>query len=536
MTPSAVSVADDGTILVGDAALARRTTHPHATATGFKRDMGTDIRHTLAGKSYRAAELSSLVLTALKKDAEVALGRSVNEAVITVPAYFDEAQRRDTRNAAEIAGLRADRIINEPTAAAMAYGVHQRDREFRAVVLDIGGGTFDVTILEVMEGVIEIQSSAGDSRLGGDDFVESLARVLSKRWDLPPPREASVSRARLLRACEKAKRDLTREECVPIALAAFEAPDGTRDLSASVRRGEAERAWSPLLDRMRAPIFRALRDAELTPHDIEEVLLVGGASRMPCVVNLASEIFGRLPMRDLPPDEAVVQGAAVQAALKARDAAVADVVVTDVAPFSMGIEVAESMNRRMMTGLFAPVLERGTVIPASQVKTFSTVQDDQRFIETGIYQGENSLCRDNRQLGTLLVTGLPSRPAGACSVDVRFTYDLNGLIEVEATVVETGHRTAVVIEGSPGRMTESEIAHARKAMARLKFHPREALPNANALARAEALFVELTGPAREDLGAYLARFRGALDTHDKAFIEACRNELIAIIRQLSGRV
>jgi molecular chaperone HscC len=533
LTPSAVSVDSQGKLLVGAPARARATTHPGLTALAFKRDMGTDRVYRLGGTAMTPQELSAMVLAALKRDAEEALGLPVEEAVITVPAYFDDMQRQATRAAGEIAGLRVERILNEPTAAALAYGLHQRDRELRAVVLDLGGGTFDVTVLEIIEGVIEIQSSAGDSRLGGEDFVDVMAGVAAARIQELHGRDARahpLGWARLREACEEAKRRLSHVEETRIALPQLPmAEGGPLDLELPLTRAEMEEAWTELLERIRMPIQRALRDAKLRPDQIGEVLLVGGATRMPCVVRLAAQLFGRLPLRSLPPDEAVALGAAVQAALKQGDASLEDMVVTDIAPFTMGIETATLMGRQVIDGLFTPILDRGTVIPASRVKRFSTLEDFQRQIEVKVYQGEHSRCKDNRLLGSYIVGPFPSDRAGRQDVDVRFTYDLNGILEVETTTLSTGKVETLVLEQTPGRLTERQIEEARERMARLRFHPRESLPNATALARAEALFMELTGPEREELGHVLQTFQAALETQDGEAIRQIRERLNHLI-------
>jgi molecular chaperone HscC len=497
--------------------------------------MGTDRVQQLGKRSFSAPELSALVLKALREDAEAFLGRPIDEAVITVPAYFDEVQRRATRDAATIAGLPVERIINEPTAAALAYGLHQRHRTFRAAVLDLGGGTFDVTLLEVMEGVIEIQASAGDTRLGGEDFVDALTELVARRLELGPAlAEDPVARARLRLACEEAKRRLSSEDATRVVLPRFQVDRrATVDLDLPLTRADAETAWAELLARLGRPILRALRDAGAQAADIDEVLLVGGATRMPCVFGLAARLFGKMPLRTLPPDEAVAMGAAVQAALKGQQAAVEDMVVTDVAPFSMGTAVVAALGRTHVQGMFAPIIERGTVIPTSRVQSFSTVHDGQREIDLEVYQGEHSLCRDNRKLGQLRLKELPFRPAGQVQVEVRFSYDLNGLLEVEATVVETGRKQTAVFEQTPGRLTPEQIETARRAFERLKFHPREALPNVTALSRAEALYVELTGLPREELGQALASFRAALERQDAAVIDGARESLVALTAALS---
>jgi molecular chaperone HscC len=535
LTPSAVSATDDGTVLVGAAARARATTHPTRTALAFKRDMGTDRVFDLGLRKFRPQELSALVLQSLKRDAEAALGVAVDEAVVTVPAYFGDLQRQATRDAGAIAGLTVERIINEPTAAAMAYGLHERHREMRAVVLDLGGGTFDVTVLEIMEGVIEIQSSAGDARLGGHDFDETLARHLATRArdrDRVDLESDPRSWARLRDACESLKKRLTDQTTAGVALP--DLPVGAKlvQLEAQVAREEAEGVWAPLLDRMRGPIQRALRDAGLAPEKIDEVLLVGGATRMPCVARLAAQMFGKLPLRKLPPDEAVAMGAAVQAALKGGDAAVDDMVVTDVAPFTLGTDSSTILGDQIVSDIFTPIIERGTVIPTSRVKRFSTMGDLQAKIVVGVFQGEHSHCRDNQKLGEYRVEGIPPKPAGEEPIDIRFTYDLNGILEVETTIVSTGKKATLVIEKSPGKLSPEEIEHARREMSRLKMHPRDALPNTTALARADALYVELQGRAREELGRAIATFRAALETQDDAAISALRQKLVGLVASL----
>jgi molecular chaperone HscC len=283
---------------------------------------------------------------------------------------------------------------------------------------------------------------------------------------------------------------------------------------------------------MRVPIERALRDASVQPERIDEVLMVGGSTRMPCVIQLATKQFGRLPLRSLPADEAVAMGAAIQAGLKARDVALGDMVVTDIAPFSLGIEVTERLGRRFVSGSFTPIIERGTVIPASREKTFHTVEHSQRQIRFEVYQGEHAMVRDNTKLGEYTIRNLAPLPAGEQAVRVRFTYDLNGILEIDLTMVRSGRTESLVIEGTPGRLTPAEVAAAREAMARLKFHPRDTLPNATALARADALYTELVGHVREELGYAIAQFRLALEGQDPAEISTVRGHLLAILETL----
>jgi molecular chaperone HscC len=533
-TPSAVSIDDDGTILVGAPARARALTHPERTFRNFKRDMGTDREFRCGGHRFRPEELSALVLRQLMRDAEAATGTTVDEAVVTVPAYFGELQRRATRDACEIAGLPVERLINEPTAAALAYGLHHRDRESRIAVLDLGGGTFDVSVLEIMEGVIEIQASAGDAVLGGEDFVEILFEALCERARERfgvDPRAAVPTRARFWEACETAKCRLSQLERVEVEVPRPGPRSEAEPLLLALERAEACTLWQPILQRMHPPIRRALRDAGVSPEDIDEVVLVGGATRMPAVVELAEALFGRAPLRSVSPDEAVAQGAAVQVALKAGDEQLDDMVATDVAPFSLGVSTIETQGRRRLDDVFSPVLERGTVLPASRVERFVTAADGQAQIRVEVYQGEHSLCRDNTKLGEYTLRGIPPAAAGDEAIDVRFTYDLNGILEVDMTIVSTGHTESLVIERAPGRMSPEQVEQARTTMRTLKFHPRDALPNTTALARAESLYTELRGPARELLGAALRSFRLALEEQVPGVIERRRGELLALVER-----
>lgn len=530
-TPSAVSVTDDGHVLVGAAARARAVTHPEATFRNFKRDMGTDKVFRTGEHVFRAEELSALVLGQLARDAEEVLGGKIAEAVVTVPAYFGELQRRATRDACEIAGLHVERIINEPTAAALAYGLDRRDQESRIAVLDLGGGTFDVSVLEIIEGVIEIQGSAGDARLGGEDFLEAMSDALAiqatERFGFDP-RSTPITRAVFLEACERAKRQLSVETEVELSVPTI----GEQVHRMTVTRTEIEAAWERTLQRMHPPIRRALRDAGVIPERIDEVVLVGGATRMPVVRRLAEELFGRPPLTDIPADEAVAHGAAIQVALKNDDEALDDMVATDIAPFSLGVSTVETRGRRRLDDVFSPILERGTVLPASRVERFVTAGDGQSAIRVEVFQGEHSRCRDNTKLGEYELAGLPPAPAGEEAIDVRFSYDLNGILEVDMTIVSKGTTETLVLERSPGKMSPQQVADARDALSRLKFHPRDALPNTTALARAESLFTELRGAEREMLSRAMRAFRLALEEQDSAAIEVERRQLLALIKSL----
>jgi len=535
LTPSAVSIDDDGKVLVGAAARARAVTHPERSALSFKRDMGADRLYDLAGRKFTPQELSALVLRAIKADAERALGATIAEAVITVPAYFGDAQRQATRAAGRIAGFEVERIINEPTAAALAYGLHEREREYKAVVLDLGGGTFDVTVLEVIEGVIEVQSTAGDPRLGGDDFDQALCDRFGAQIQAQHGVDVAAmphAAARLREAAEGVKKRLSEVDQTQLALWELKVGGKTLSVELPIARAEAEAAWQPLIERVRAIVLRALRDAGLKPGQIGEVLLVGGSTRMPCVGRLASQVFGRLPLRKLPPDLAVAMGAAVQAALKQGDAAVLDLVVTDIAPFSLGTSSMNRIGGLEVSGVFVPIIERGTVIPCSRSKSFVTSRDDQDTLTIDAWQGEHAMAAQNHKLGEYQVKNIPKGPRGREGVDIRFSYDLNGILEVETTVESTGDKSSLMIEQQPGRLTAAQIEEARAALGRLKFHPEEALPNVTALARADQLYTELSGPTRAELGHAIAHFRAALATQDDKLIAEVRERLNAMVARL----
>ena len=533
LTPSAVSVLDNGEILVGAAARARATTHPTRTVLSFKRDMGTDKVNDLGLAKKSPIELSALVLGALKRDAEAALGSAVTDAVITVPAYFGDLQRQATRDAGKLAGLTVERIINEPTAAALAYALHERGRDQRLAVIDLGGGTFDISVLQIADGNVDILSSAGDVRLGGDDFDAALRELLDaqlRQRDRIDVSSDPIAWARLRDAAELAKKRLTDRERVKVPLVDLPLIGGKRlTTELALTRDEAELAWLPLLERMRAPIARALRDAELAAHDLDEVLLVGGATRMPAVVRLVADLFGQMPSRDLPADHAIALGAAVQAALQTADVAVGDLVIRDIAPFSLGMASTRIYGTRRVDNVFVPIIDRGTVLPASRSKTFSTIDDLQRVLTVAVYQGEHASVDKNTKLGTYTVENLAPKPAGEESIEVRFTYDVNGILEVEMTVHSTGRVETMVIEQHPGRMTSEQLTAARAAMAKLKLHPREMLPNTATIARAEALYVELVGEPRAELGELLGDFRAVLETQDDTLIEPLREALVRFL-------
>jgi molecular chaperone HscC len=524
LTPSCVSIGEDGEVLVGMPARDRLLTHPDRSAGVFKRYMGTDKRLTLADRMFRPEELSALVLKSLKADAEAALGEAVTEAVITVPAYFNDTQRKATRIAGELAGFKVERLLNEPTAAALAYGLHKAERESQFLVFDLGGGTFDVSILEIFEGVMEVRATAGDNFLGGEDFVtvlvEGFLAHAAKTSGLDRKSLNGGQLAQLRVEAERVKRALSSRSSEIFGL-----QQGDARLEWSVGADEFERLSGPLLERLRAPIERTVRDAKLSTSALSEIVLVGGASRMPIVHRLVARLFGRFPNREINPDEAIALGAAVQAGLKARDAALNEVVLTDVCPYTLGVEVSEEFAQgQRRQGVFLPILERNTVIPASRSHPLASVTDYQASIALKVYQGESRDVKDNILLGTLDVP-LPRLPKAEQRITVRFTYDINGLLEVEVTVTATGAKESLIIQQGPGSMSPEEIRRSLAALAKLKIHPRDQTENAALTARLKRLFEQNLQDRRTWVGQQLAAFETALDRQDPREITHIRAEI-----------
>jgi len=513
LTPSCVGIDQDGSVLVGEAARERLQTHPEQTASLFKRYMGSVRTVRLGDRDYRAEELSALVLRSLKADAEAALGVPVTEAIITVPAYFSDAQRKATRIAGELAGLRVERLLNEPTAAALAYGLHDTQGETQFLVFDLGGGTFDVSILEMFDGVMEVRASAGDNMLGGEDFVTLIAELAFQNGIPEAARADAVFMQRLVARAETAKRQLGTQAGV-----AFDVSWRGNDVRVELDPEAFEKLSEPLLTRLWRPIERALRDARIRAADLDNVVLAGGATRMPMIRSLATRMFGRFPAMGQNPDEVVALGAAVQAGLKMKDKALDEMVMTDVCPYTLGTAVSRRMEGGARAdGLYSPIIQRNTVVPVSRVQRYVPMSPNQPSIRIDVYQGESRLVRDNIRLGEVTVP-LKSGPGHADGVDVRFTYDVNGLLEVEVTVVATSETSRLVIEGNEGSLGPDEIARRLDALAALKVHPRDTLENRTLLARAERLYEQLLGPGRDHLGQMILRFEQVLATQDARLV------------------
>ena len=534
LTPSVVSLDEDGSVLVGVAARERLQSHPDRTVASFKRGMGTATRYALGDRKFRAEELSAMVLRALRADVRACFGQDVDRAVITVPAYFSDAQRAATRNAGLIAGFVEVSLLNEPTAAALAYGLNeQEDSQF--LVFDFGGGTFDVSILELFSGVMEVRATAGDNQLGGDDVDACLERWVMSAAGLPDALlrdERFVSR--LKARCEAAKRALGPSGAVPIA---FQHESHSVDLM--LHAEEFERLIQPVLERLRQPVETAIRDARIGTADLSAIVLAGGSSRLHAVRQLVTRMFGKFPNASINPDEVVALGAAVQAGLKANAAELAERVMTDVCPYSLGIESARQVSAdRLTAGFMSPILPRNTVVPASRVESFSPIHPQQKSIQVRVYQGEARLVKDNILLGQFDVD-LPRFSAEHRShIDVRFTYDIDGLLEVEATPMladrSAGEPQRLVIQNSDERLSPQEVAQRLQALSELKLHPRERMEVRALVARAERLFMQVGREDREQLGTAITRFELDLDSQEPRRIEQGGEMLQRLVRAIEA--
>jgi len=528
LTPSVVGLLPSGEFVVGEAAKELALTQPARTVAAFKRFMGEERRVELGAKQLSAPELSSLVLRALKEDAEADLGGPVDEAVVTVPAYFNEHQRRATKSAGEMAGLRVRRVVNEPTAAALSYGYHQSQISSTLLVFDLGGGTFDVTVMEIFEGTLEILSTAGESHLGGEDFTDKVLAwaleeegLLLEQAELREPTRVARLRSEAERA--KCAFGAADEATLRMPDAAGDVGPGARVLT--IPAALFEERCAALLERLRRPTERALRDARKSFAGIDDVLLVGGATRMPVVRRLVGELYGRPPRSDFDPDRVVALGAAVQAALIEDDAAVEDLVLTDVCPFTLGVEITKEFGKRHAEGYFLPVIHRNTTIPVSKEELVATLVANQDEVLVRIFQGEARRVEDNLELGELRVTGIPAGPAGQ-PVGVRFTYDLNGLLEVEAYLPQTGAKFRTVLQHQVSGLSQEEIDAAVARMSAIKFYPRDDLENQRLLRYAEAVLRELDRFARGDLEEALDVFERGLDGGDREGFEHAREALL----------
>ena len=476
-TPSVVAVTKKGERLVGKVAQRQRVTNPENTIYGIKRLIGRkfedkEVQHDLdimpykivkkggsvgvelGGKTYTPEEVSAMILSKIKADAEAFLGEKVTEAIITVPAYFDDSQRQATKDAGKIAGLEVKRIINEPTAAALAYGLDNKKDE-QIAVFDLGGGTFDVSILEIGDGVFEVRSTNGDTHLGGEDFDNVIVNYLLDEFKKESGidiRNDAAAMQRVKDEAEKAKKELSSATSVDINLPFLTADEtGPKHFEHTLTRAKLEELVEPLLARLDEPVKKALKDAKLEASDIDEVVMVGGMTRMPAVVERAKKLFGREPMQGVNPDEVVAVGAAIQGGVLQGD--VKDVLLLDVTPLSLGIET--------MGGVSTKLIERNTTIPTSKSEVFSTAADNQPQVEIHVLQGEREMAADNKSLGRFILDGIAPAPRGVPQIEVTFNIDANGILNVTARDKGTGKEQSITIQNS-GNMSKADIEKAQR--------------------------------------------------------------------------
>ncbi len=526
LTPSVVSVDKEGNVYVGETARERMSLYPDSVAMAFKRSMGTERIYDLSGHRFKPEELSSMVLRSLKEDAESFLGEEITEAVISVPAYFDDKRRKATKRAGELAGLKVERMISEPTAAAVAYGLYDKTKDTRFLVFDLGGGTFDVSVLELYHNILEVRAVAGDNYLGGEDFTEVMAKLFLHKSGLQMQKLSEKDQVRLYRQAEKAKCAISDGEKVTMT---FLYGEETREEQITAK--EYEEACEELLMKIREPVKKSLADAGLKLSDIDEVLLIGGATRLSIVRDFLIRLFRKFPDTKLNPDETVALGAAVQAAMKERREEVKEVILTDVCSFTLGTEVVvEFEEGKFEDGRFCPIIERNTVIPASHTERLYTARDNQDRVRVRVLQGESRFARNNLYLGELEIQ-VPPAPKGQESVDVTYTYDINSLLEVEVKVVSTGETRKMIIKGQDNQMTDEEIARRMEELSYLKIHPRDQEENRLVLLRAERMYEETLGDRRKKLDHYITAFETALKKGNREEIDHTREDLNEILEQ-----
>jgi len=492
-TPSVVAFTKTGERIVGESAKRQAVTNSDKTISSIKRHMGTDFRVTIDDKKFTPQEISAMILQKLKADAEAYLGEKVTEAVITVPAYFNDAQRQATKDAGKIAGLDVKRIINEPTAAALAYGL-DNEKEQKIMVYDLGGGTFDVSIIDIGDGVIEVLATNGDTRLGGDDFDERITRYLIDEFKKQEGIDLGLDKMalqRLKEAAEKAKKELSASTTTNINLPFITAnADGPKHLDINLTRAKFEELTHDLIERTATPVQNALRDAGLTPSDLTKVLLVGGSTRIPAVQEKVRMLTGHEPNKSLNPDECVALGASIQGGKLAGDAGAGDILLLDVTPLSLSIET--------MGGVATRLIERNTTIPTKKSQVFSTAADNQTAVDINVVQGERQFAKDNKSLGQFRLDGIPPARRGVPQIEVTFDIDANGIVNVSAKDLGTGREQHITITAG-SNLSDDEIERAVKEAAEYEAQDKKRKEGVEVRNEADSLVFQ-TEKAMEEVG------------------------------------
>ncbi len=514
-TPSVVAFTKTGERLVGEPAKRQAVTNAEKTISSIKREMGTDYKKEIDGKKYSPQEISAMILQKLKADAEGYLGEKVSEAVITVPAYFNDAQRQATKDAGKIAGLEVKRIINEPTAAALAYGL-DNEKEQKIMVYDLGGGTFDVSIIEIGDGVIEVLSTSGNNRLGGDDFDQKITDWMLDEFKKAEGVDLSTDKMalqRLKEAAEKAKKELSSATTTNINLPFITATaEGPKHFDMNLSRAKFDELTHDLVEKTTEPVQNALRDAGLTAADLGQVLLVGGSTRIPAVQDKVKQLTGKEPSKSLNPDECVALGASIQGGKLAGDAGAGEILLLDVTPLSLSIET--------MGGIATKLIERNTTIPTKKSQTFTTAADNQTAVDINVVQGERQFARDNKSLGQFRLDGIPPARRGVPQIEVTFDIDANGIVNVSAKDLGTGKEQHITITAG-SNMSDDDIEKAVKEAAEFEAQDKKRKEAIDTRNDADA-FVFQTEKALEEVGS-------SLDAADKSAVEADLNALKAMV-------
>lgn len=514
-TPSVVAFTKTGERLVGEPAKRQAVTNAEKTISSIKREMGTDFKKAIDDKKYSPQEISAMILQKLKADAENYLGEKVTEAVITVPAYFNDAQRQATKDAGKIAGLDVKRIINEPTAAALAYGL-DNEKEQKIMVYDLGGGTFDVSIIEIGEGVIEVLSTSGDNRLGGDDFDQKITDYMLAEFKKNEGVDLSndkMALQRLKEAAEKAKKELSSATTTNINLPFITATaEGPKHFDMDLTRAKFDELTHDLVERTAVPVQNALRDAGITSSELGQVLLVGGSTRVPAVQDKVKQLTGKEPSKSLNPDECVALGASIQGGKLAGDAGAGEILLLDVTPLSLSIET--------MGGVATRLIERNTTIPTKKSQIFSTAADNQTAVDINVVQGERQFARDNKSLGQFRLDGIPPARRGVPQIEVTFDIDANGIVNVSAKDLGTGKEQHITITAG-SNMSDADIDKAVKEAAEFEAQDKKRKEAIDTRNDADS-FVFQTEKALEEVGANI-------DANDKAAVEADLSALKALV-------
>ena len=519
-TPSVVAFTKSGERLVGEPAKRQAVTNADKTISSIKRHMGTDYRVTIDDKKYSPQEISAMILQKLKTDAENYLGEKVTEAVITVPAYFNDAQRQATKDAGKIAGLEVKRIINEPTAAALAYGL-DNEKEQKIMVYDLGGGTFDVSIIEIGDGVIEVLSTAGDNRLGGDDFDQKVADYMIAEFKKAEGVDLSADKMamqRIKEAAEKAKKELSSATTTNINLPFISMnANGPLHFDMNLTRAKFDELTHDLVERTAEPVKRALSDAGLSPSELGQVLLVGGSTRIPSVQDKVKQLTGKEPSKTLNPDECVALGASVQGGKLAGDSGAGDILLLDVTPLSLSIET--------MGGIATRLIERNTTIPTKKSQIFSTAADNQTAVDINVVQGERQFARDNKSLGQFRLDGIPPARRGVPQIEVTFDIDANGIVNVSAKDLGTGKEQHITITAG-SNMSDDEIDKAVKEAAEYEAQDKKRKEAVDTKNDADAMVFQ-TEKALEEAG-------DKIDANDKTAVEADLNALKDVLAKCAN--